>query len=239
MPPVTRPISSAAPDPVLETQVFWVQYRTQLLLAIAALLSALALYGGYRFYLSQRDDSAAALLASAKNATDYQKVISDYPGAPSAASAFLLLADAQRKEQKLVDANATLKNFVDKNPKHELVTTAKMAMAGNLESLGKADEALETYKRIAAEYPRNFNAPFALLAQVHLLKQKGQNDEARRICETVLTQYRDSYAATEASRYLRLLKPAAAAAVTAPPQTSVAPPPAVQSSPAVSATPQG
>ncbi len=196
--------------------MFWVKYRMQLLVALVGLLLAGSIYGGYKLYVARRDTSAATLLAGAKSVTDYQKVISDYPSAPAAASAYLLCAETQRKEQKLVDANATLKAFADKSPKNEFVPSAKMAMAGNVESLGKPDEALEMFKRLAAEYPRSFNAPFALLAEVHLLKQKGQTEEARRVCETVLTQYRESYASTEASRYLRTLKPVAPTAVTQP-----------------------
>ena len=65
-----------------------------------------------------------------------------------------------------------------------------MAMAANLESLGKYDEALTTYQRLAAGDPHGFNAPIALLSEVHLLKEKNQIDEARRVCETILTQCR-------------------------------------------------
>ena len=216
MPPVTRPLSPPASDPVLETQVFWEKYRSQILLAIAVVLLAGALIGGYALYVARRNATAAGMLAVAKTPSDYQKIFSDYPATGAAASAYLLLAEAQQKEQKPAEANATLKAFVDKNPKHEFVATAKMAMAGNLESLGKPDESIQLYREIAAAYPRNFNAPFALLAQVHFLKQKGQTEEARRVCETVLTQYRESYASAEASRYLRMLKPAAPAAVAAP-----------------------
>ncbi len=206
----------------------WVKYRMHILVALVALLLAGALYGGYQFYISRRDAAAAALLAGAKSVADYQKVIADYSGAPSAATASLLLAETQRREQKLAEANATLKAFIDKNPKHEFVATAKMAMAGNLESSGKPDEALALYRGLAAQYPQSYNAPFALLATVPILKSKSQTEEARRVCETVLTQYRESYASTEASRYLRSLKPAAAAPVIAP---------APQASPAISVAP--
>jgi TolA-binding protein len=195
------------------------------------LLTALVLlagWGGYRFYTARQDAAAAALLASAKSAADFQKVISDYPSSSAAPSASLLLADQQRKEQKFADANTTLQAFIKASPKHEFATTAKMAIAGNLESLGKPDEALAMYRRIAAENPRDFNAPLALLAEVHLLKQAGQVEEARRVCETVLTQYRESYASQEAQRYLRSLKPAA-------PPVAAAPAPA--GTPAVAPTP--
>jgi len=234
MPPVTRPLSDE-PDPVLETQVFWIKYRMEILMGLIAVLLALGGYGGYRLYVAKRDASAADLLANAKSPTDFQKVFSQYADAPAAATAYLRLADAQKNEGKFADANTTLQNFIRTYPKHELVATAKSAMAGNLESLGKNDEALEMYKRVAAEHPRSFTAPLALLAEVPLLKQKGQIDDARRVCETVLTQYRDSYASTEASRYLRLLKPKPIPAPVATSAPSVSP---EQTKPSASAAPK-
>jgi len=69
------------------------------------------------------------------------------------------------------------------------------------------------------EYPQSFNAPLALLAEVPLLKAKGRPDEARRACETILSQYRDSILMSEALRELQML-PAAAAA---PPAKAPAP----------------
>ena len=118
-----------------------------------------------------------------------------------------MLAEAQRNEKKFIEANATLQVFINKNPNHELATSARMAMAANLESMGKTDEALSMYQRIAASYPKSFNAPLALYSQVHLLKAKNQNEDARRVCEAILTQYRDSFWAGEAARVLRSLKP--------------------------------
>jgi hypothetical protein len=44
---------------------------------------------------------------------------------------------------------------------------------------------------------------------VYLLKAKNRPEEARRICETILTQYRTSFWAGEAFQELRLLKPSA------------------------------
>lgn len=216
----------------METQVFWTRYKTPIAFGVLAAACALVAFGGYRLYTARRDTAAANLLASAKTAPDYQKVLAGYPGSSAALSAALMLADEQRKEQKYLEANATLQNFIKKNSKSEFVTTAKLAIAGNLESLGKSDEALETYRRTAAEHPRNFNAPIALLSEVHLLKQKGQIEEARRVCETVLTQYRESYAAQEATQLLKALKPAAPApSAVAPPSAS----PAVAVSPAAAA----
>ena len=82
-----------------------------------------------------------------------------------------------------------------------------MAMAANLDSMGKTDEALTMYQQIATGYPNSFSAPLAMLLQVYILKGKNRNDDARRICETILTQYRTSFWAGEAMQQLRVLKP--------------------------------
>ncbi len=202
------PTSHPTPDPLMETQLFWVRNKMSILVGFTAILLALAAYGAYEYYSARRDAAAAGALAEGKTAENYQKVIADYPSTPAGQSAYLLLAAEQRKADKFADANATLQKFLDQNPKHELVTTAKMGIAANLEALGHTDEALDTYRRLAADYPTDFNAPLAMLEQVPLLKRAGKTDEARKVCETILTQYRESYASAEATQQLRQLKPA-------------------------------
>ena len=225
-------VSTSPTDPLLETQVFWVRYRTQILAVLAALVVGTAIWGAYRFYKVRQDAAAAQLLATAKMAPDFQKIMDAYPSSAAAPSAALLLAAQQREQRQFADANATLQTFVKKYPNHQLVSAAKMAMAANLESLGKTDEALEMYRRTAADHAQSYNAPMALLAQVPLLKQQGKIEDARRVCETVLTQYRESYASAEASQLLRSLKPTPAAAPAAPPAASTPEAPTVAPAPA-------
>ncbi len=217
MPTVPPPSYDAA----LETRVFWERFKTEIIAALIIVVLAIVGFGAYRFYSDRRAASASALLASAKSADAYQQVIADYPNTPAAADAYLLLAEAQRKEKKFTEANTTLQVFIDKNPNHELVSTAKMAMAANLESMGKNDEALSMYQQIASTYPNSFNAPLALLSQVYLLKSRNQTEEARRVCEMILTRYRESFWASEAAQELRLLKPSASSE---PAPTSTIPP---------------
>ena len=194
-------------DAALETRIFWERFKVEIAAVLLIALLAIIGFAGYRFYSDWRDSAASALLSSAKSAPDYQQVVARYPNTPAGAAAYLLLAEAQRNEKKFIEANATLQVFINKNPNHELATGARMAMAANLESMGKTDEALSMYQRIAASYPKSFNAPLALYSQVHLLKAKNQDEAARHVCETILTQYRDSFWASEAARVLRSLKP--------------------------------
>lgn len=221
-------------DPILETQVFLGRYKVPILLGLAVVICAVAAYAGYRIYETNREAKASALLAEAKAAPDYEKVISQYPGAGAAASAYLLMAMDQREKKQYAEANATLEKFVNANPKHELVTTAKMAMASNLDSMGKTDAALDMYKQIGANYAQSYNAPLAMLAQAQILKAKGQDEEARRVCETVMTQYRESYASMEAMQILKALKPAATPVPVAPVAASSSP---AAAAPSVAPTP--
>ena len=217
MPTVPPPSYDAA----LETRVFWERFKTEIIAALIIVVLAIIGFGAYRFYIDRKAAAASASLASAKSADAYQQVIADYPNTPAAADAYLLLAEAQRKEKKFTEANATLQVFIDKNLNHELVSTAKMAMAANLELMGKNDEALSMYQQIASTYPNSFNAPLALLSQVYLLKSRNQTEEARRVCETILTRHRESFWAGEAAQELRLLKPSASSE---PAPTSTIPP---------------
>ncbi len=202
------PIAKVQPaDAALEAQVFWLKYRKELLALLAIALVAISVVTGYRVYRERRETAASAMFSSARTTDDYLDMINRYGDTSAAAAAYLLLANIQRGERKFSEANATLQTFVDKFPQHELVSTARMAMAANLESLGKQEEALAIYQVIASTGAGSFNAPYALLAQVRILQAKNRIEDARRICETIMTKYRDSYAAIEAARLLRTLKP--------------------------------
>jgi predicted negative regulator of RcsB-dependent stress response len=224
------------PDIAPDREVFWERYKKEVMAVLLLALLAGAGFGGYKIYSDRQANAAASMLASAKTAGDFQKVISEYPGTAAGGSAYLLLAAAQRNEKKFSEANTTLQTFLDKFPKHELVGTARLAIAGNLEALGKKDEALVAYQRLVAGDPHGFTAPVALYTQIHLLKEKKQIEEARRVCETIMTQYRESRLAPDAAYQLRLLKvddgPGASPSPTVaapPPASAPSAPPAAQS----------
>ncbi|PYL54455.1 MAG: hypothetical protein DMF33_01345 [Verrucomicrobia bacterium] len=235
MPTATPP----SRDVALETRVFWERFKKEIAAALLILLLGVIAFAGYRFYTDRRVAAASALLAIAKTAQEYRQVIDRYPNTAAAADAYILLAEAQRKEKKFAEANTTLQTFIAKFPQHDLVSTARMAMAGNLESMGKTDEALAMYQQVASANPNGFNAPVALLSQVYILKAKNRNDDARRICENIMTQYGTSIWAGEAMQQLRLLKPSSSSApgltpaATIPPMIAAppAPPPAPQAPP--------
>ena len=204
-------------DVALETRFFWERFKKPIIAAAIVVLLAAIAFTGYWFYSDRRATAASVALASANTAQEYEQIIARYANTPAAADAYILLAEAQRKERKFAEANKTLEAFITKYPKHEFVSTAKMATAANLDSIGKTNEALVMYQQIVSAYPNSYAAPLAMLSQVYILKGKNRDDDARRICETMLTQYRTSFWAGEAMQQLRLLKPI----------TTSTPPPAV------------
>jgi TolA-binding protein len=216
------------PETTHEREVFWERYKKEVMAVLIVALLAGAGFGGYKIYSDRRAASAASSLGSAKTAADFQKVITEYPGTAAGGSAYLLLADSQRNEKKFGEANTTLQTFIEKFPKHELVGTARLALAGNLEALGKKDEALAEYQRLVATDPNGFTSPIALYSQIHLFKEKKQIAEARRVCETIKSQYPKSRLVADAEYQLRLLKEDNPPAAATPPlpQTVVLPPPA-------------
>ena len=215
------PTDQPSTDAAVEAQVFWLRFQKQIAAALIILILAIVGFAGYRFYTHRRNSTAAELLGKAKNPQDYQEVITQYPGTPAGASAYLLLAETQRNQKKFAEANATLQAFIDKYPEHDFVPTAQLAMAANLESMGKNDEALLIYQQVANKYPNTYQAPLALISQVPLLKAKNRIEDARRVCEEILTKYRmpgqqaegmrddrmETVWAGEAMRQLRTLKP--------------------------------
>jgi predicted negative regulator of RcsB-dependent stress response len=262
---IRMPIAKqATTDSALDAQVFWYKYQREIAILLGLAVLGIVGLAGYRLYRDRREATAATLFSSAKTPAAYEAVINQHSDTAAAASAYLLLADAQRKDGKFAEANTTLMKFLEKFPRHQLANTARMAMAANQQAMGKEDEAFATYQQVASANVPGFNAPMALIEQVHILQEKGKAEDARRICETIMMQYRDSYAAMEASQLLRTFlktakpappdvaspKPDAPAISTTAPTMKVLPaaPPApsvaakesaapVTSSPAPSATP--
>ncbi len=247
--------SPTTQDASVEAHVFWLRFQKEIAAALIIALFAMVGFAGYRFYANHRDSKAAELLGNAKTAEEYQDVIARYAGTPAGASAYLLLAEKQRNEKKFVEANTTLQSFIDKNPEHEFAPTAQLIMAGNLEAMGKNDEALAIYQQVAVKYPNSFSAPLAMISQVPLLKAKNRIEDARRVCEEILTKYRmpgqsaeagrddriETVWAAEAMRHLRSLKPpeqpkpASATGAPAVPPMIAAPAPAVPPQPSTGA----
>lgn len=198
--------TTAAPEPGFDPLAFWIQYRTKILLFTALLIVAAASYGFSEWSRARTLAGAQQLLAVAKTADDYRKVIAEYPATNAAGNAHLLLAEQLRKEGKLDESTALLRTFTEKYPAHPLLSGGWTSLAANLEAQGKGDEALTTYQKVSTSYGSSFSAPIALMAEARLLKAKNKIEEAGRIYEQVITRYPDSILAQQATQANKQLK---------------------------------
>lgn len=204
-PAATTPPSSPPPEE-FDPLVFWIKHKNQILMYTTMLVVALALYFAYWTYQTKTRENSEAALANAKSADDYKKVADSYARSAAAANALLLLADKQREEGKLDESNATLKSFIERFPKHNLISGAYASLAANLELQGKLDEALLNYKKLTMSFPTSFSAPAAYVAQGRILEQQGKTEDARHAYETVMTQFSESPFQSEAMRLMGKMK---------------------------------
>ena len=90
----------ATTDPALEAQVFWYKYRREIAIVLGLAVLGIVGVAGYRLYRDRREATAATLFSAAKTPAAYGDLINQYSNTGAAASAYLLLADAQRKDRK-------------------------------------------------------------------------------------------------------------------------------------------
>ena len=201
-PATTTPPADTGFDPL----VFWINHKNKILLLTGLLAVALAV-GGIAEYVRTKNNAAAQeLFAKADSAEGFRKVISEYSGSNSAASAYLMLAQKLREEGKFDESSKELNTFIEKFPNHQLISGAWTSIAANLEAQGKVDEALATYQKVSTAYANSFSAPTALLAQARIMAAKGKTEDARRLYEQVMTQYRENFASQQAAQEIRRLK---------------------------------
>lgn len=170
-------------------QIFWLEHGKKLLLYGGLLLLALAAFGGYELWRQRTSESSATAYAKAKTVEDFRKVAADFGGTPAGGNALLRSADLLREEGKLDESSAALRQLIEKQPEHPLISGAYLSLGVNLEMQNKLDEALSTYQKVTTSYPSSFSAPLAWLAQGRVLKTQGKKEEAQRALETVVTTF--------------------------------------------------
>ena len=130
-PAATTPPASSAPEE-FDPLVFWIKHKSRIVLYTTMVVAALALYFAYWTVEKTRREHSEQALANAKTVEDYRKVVDDYPKSAAAGDALLLMADKLRTEGKLDESSAALKSFIERFPKHSLISGDRIAPVGFL-----------------------------------------------------------------------------------------------------------
>jgi predicted negative regulator of RcsB-dependent stress response len=136
--------------------------------------------------------TAGNSLYRANDAATLQKVISEHPKTPAAASAHILLAEKQWNEGQQDASIETLKSFLAASPGHPGIPFAKAALAAKLMSQGKVAEAAPAFEELADDPAFSYLAPYALLCLGDMAVAGGDKEKAKSFYDRSQSQFPSS-----------------------------------------------
>lgn len=193
--------------------------RNQKNLIILAILIALGT-AGYVVYSGVQDShetTAGTALAKAEDLASLQAVINDHSETRAARTAMVLLADKQWSEGQQDAAVETLRKFIESNPDHAALGSARASLGAKLMAQGKSGDASAVFQEIADDPKERFIAPFALIALGDIAKAGGDAAKAETHYNRVSTEFSGSSFAQTATQRLASLKAKAPVEIEPPP----------------------
>jgi predicted negative regulator of RcsB-dependent stress response len=193
-------------------------------LAISAVATALGI-GGFMVYRTVEKDNAIAAgvaFSSAQDIASLEKVKVDYAGTPSAVTAALAIAEKLWSNGQEDEAIATLKEIIEKFPKHPATIVAQNTLGYRLLSQGKTGDATLAFQAVLDRDAANFLAPAATIALGDIAKQAGDLGKAAELYKSVSKDFSDSPFATmaaEREKFLTFTPPVEIEAPPAAPET--------------------
>lgn len=185
---------------------------------IAVCVVGVPVGGAFMYTASKRAKvrRASDLVNAARNVTQLQKVLEEYPETPAAANAKLSLAKANFDQGNYAAALTTYETFAQEHPDHYLVLAASMGLHKCREAIGtsmyrqgqiiegrrKLEEARDGYRAFAEANPDHFLAPQAILGEAGCHLQLGRLEDAQVIYEDFIATSTNSPWAQLAERHL-------------------------------------
>jgi predicted negative regulator of RcsB-dependent stress response len=196
--------------------------KNLIILAILLVLATAALVV-YRGIEQGRQQSAGAALSKAADLAELQAVVGEHGDTQAAYSAMILLAAKQWQEGQQDNALETLRKFIDANPKHPALPTARAGLASKLMAQGKTAEAAEIFQSLIDDPSARFVAPFALIALGDMAYVANDTERAEILYNRVKTDFADSNFVDRATRRITNLKAKAPVEIDPPPAPELDP----------------
>lgn len=173
-------------------ELLWINHRGAFLGSITGVIALIVIVLGVMATKHSSKIASETLLSTASSDMSLGEVISRYPKTPAAADAMLLLAASLRDAGKIEESDAMYSRFSETFPNSPLAISGLLGRASNARVSGKPDAALTSYQQAAAAFPQSYGAPFALFSQARLLAQQGKMEEAKRVLQSLGSQYQGS-----------------------------------------------
>ena len=207
---------------------FFLKYRKQILIAVAAVIVIIAGFICYKSFIAgPREDKAATAMAKAQDAfaqQDFQKALNgdktfegflaiseNYGGTDAANLARGYAGLCYAQQGKWQEAVKYLEDF---SPKGDaVISPAMVAALGNAyANTGKVDEAISKLKKAAdmadsraADGVNNSLSPTYLVQAARLLESQKKNDEALAIYKNIKEKYVNSVVSQDIDKYIERL----------------------------------
>jgi hypothetical protein len=149
----------------------------------------------------------------------------------------VLLADKQWSEGQQDAAVDTLRKFIESNPTHPAIGSARASLGAKLMAQGKSGDAAAVFQEIADDPKERFIAPFALIALGDIARAGGDTAKAETHYNRVSTEFSGSSFAQTASQRLSSLKAKTPVEIEPPPAPKAEEKPADSASATPSAAP--
>lgn len=198
--------------------------KTLMALTVVLALGAAGLVV-YRGIEKSRQHTAGAQLNKAGDLASLQAVINEHADTQAARSATILLADAQWKEGQQDAAISTLRSFIDSNPDHPALATARASLGSKLMAQGKNADATTLYQEITDDPKSRYLAPYAMICLGDLAKAAGDSDKAEVFYNRAKADFPESGFASTAGERIASLKAKSPVEVEPPPPAPETPAP--------------
>ena len=192
--PVVSPVVSEAtePQPIPSgTQAFdwaalWETVQEQgksWAVSVLVVVVVLAGFYGYRGYREKQVQTAAQLLANARDMRPLQEIVTRYAKTPSAPTAMLIMGREMYQMGDYSGAVSLYQRFEKEYPQHPLKAVAAMGQIQCSEAMGQLTEAAAAYTRFAQVNAGHYLAPLATLGRARCLTDMGRREDARQVYE--------------------------------------------------------
>jgi tetratricopeptide (TPR) repeat protein len=182
-----------APPSALE--LIWINHRGSLLGGIFTFLLLALIAISVMVSMRATRLASEAMLSEAKGAEGWRNVIAKYPRTPAGADAMLLLAASLRQEGRFQESDDLYSRFAESFPNSTLLISGLLGRAANARASNHPDIAISSYQQAAAAFSQSYGASFALFSELQLLTQQGKSDEAKKVLQSLISQYPTSASA--------------------------------------------
>lgn len=200
---------------------FWAENSKKILIGLGALAALIAAFVGYRYLVSEPNESKAAeaifraqeyfgqdsvrLALNGDNVNPgFLKIISRYDGTKAANLAHFYAGSSYLK---LGDYKNAVKQLEDFSTDSKQIQARAISLLGDAYSeLGKKEEAAEQYRKAGNMFEKDdFNSPEYLFRAGFLYESMGKNEEAIEMYRIIKQKYSKSERGFEIDKYLARL----------------------------------